>query len=489
MRDGDEYVVNGQKVWTTVAHLSKWGMLVARTNPDVPKHDGLSYFVLDMESPGVEVRPLYQITGEAEFNEVFFDDVRIPAENRLGKEGQGWRVAITTLMNERVAIGGGGSKKKGGGAISKLVELWKERDPASGSAAQNAILRDRVTRSWIEQELLRLTTARAASAAKAGNPGPEGSVAKLFQAESAKRMWEVAIDVLGPKGLSFEEGYELRQAAGMSDGVGGLREVPVPALARELDRGRHQRDHEEHPRRTRPRPARRSARRQGRGLEGRAAQLARASLGTRNAKRPRENRCRHSAKNTKRCARPSASSSPTDPTRQAVREQMASDTRLRRERLEADGRAGRAHGPDHPRGEHGGAGYGYRRARHRGMEEMGRALLCAPFLSTRRDGDQRAAPRRERRRAEGAAARHRRRLDPRDPRNRRSGLGHVAGVAMQAQPKDDGYTLDGTKQHVVDGGSADVILVAWPGRAPAIELFRVDADAAGPPEARFPSST
>jgi alkylation response protein AidB-like acyl-CoA dehydrogenase len=212
VRDGDEWVVNGQKVWTTVAHLSKWGMLVARTNPDVPKHDGLSYFVVDMKSPGVEVRPLYQITGEAEFNEVFFNDCRIPAENMLGKEGQGWRVAITTLMNERVAIGGGGSKKKGGGGIARLLDLWKARDARQGSAAETAILRDRVTRSWIEQELLRLTTERASLAAKTGNPGPEGSVGKLFQAESAKRMWEVAIDVLGSRGLAFEAGYDLRQA-------------------------------------------------------------------------------------------------------------------------------------------------------------------------------------------------------------------------------------------------------------------------------------
>ena len=211
VRDGDEWVVNGQKVWTTVAHLSKWGMLLARTDPDVPKHDGLSYFLLDMEAPGVEVRPLYQITGEAEFNEVFFTDVRIPHERMLGEEGQGWRVAITTLMNERVAIGGGGSKKKGGGGIAQILKLWKERAQGVHSAAQEAILRDRVTRSWIENELLRVTSQRARAAQKAGNPGPEGSVSKLAQAEIQKRMWELGIDVMGDTGLTFEAGYELRQ--------------------------------------------------------------------------------------------------------------------------------------------------------------------------------------------------------------------------------------------------------------------------------------
>ena len=221
-RDGDEWVVNGQKVWTTVAHLSKWGMLVARTNPDVPKHDGLSYFVVDMKSPGVEVRPLYQVTGEAEFNEVFFNDVRIPHANMLGKEGQGWRVAITTLMNERVAIGGGGSKRKGGGAIAQLTKLWQERKPGARSAAEEAILRDRVTQSYIDAELLRLTNQRARATQKLGNPGPEGSVGKLFQAESQKRMWETALDVLGTDGLSFEAGYELRQGGGGTDTVEGL---------------------------------------------------------------------------------------------------------------------------------------------------------------------------------------------------------------------------------------------------------------------------
>ena len=212
VRDGDDWVVNGQKVWTSVAHLSSWGMLIVRTNPDVPKHDGLSYFIIDMKTPGVTVRPLYQITGEAEFNEVFFDNARIPHGNMLGKEGQGWRVAITTLMNERVAIGGGGAKKKGAGAVSQLVKLWQGRKAGALSQTQEVLMRDRVTRSWMDNELLRITNQRARAAQKSGNPGPEGSVGKLAQAEINKRMWELAVDVLGAEGLSFEAGYELRQS-------------------------------------------------------------------------------------------------------------------------------------------------------------------------------------------------------------------------------------------------------------------------------------
>jgi alkylation response protein AidB-like acyl-CoA dehydrogenase len=210
VRDGDHWIVNGQKVWTSVAHLASWGMLLVRTNPDVSKHDGLSYFIVDMKSPGVTIRPLYQITGEAEFNEVFFDNVRIPHANMLGKEGQGWRVAITTLMNERVAIGGLGAKRKGAGSTA-LVQLWKERKPGARSPAEEVMLRDRVVRSWMDNELLRITTQRARAAQKQGNPGPEGSVGKLAQAEINKRMWEVAMAVLGPDALAFEAGYDLRQ--------------------------------------------------------------------------------------------------------------------------------------------------------------------------------------------------------------------------------------------------------------------------------------
>jgi alkylation response protein AidB-like acyl-CoA dehydrogenase len=211
VRDGDSWVVNGQKVWTTLAHISRWGMLVARTNPDVPKHDGLSYFILDMHSPGVEVRPLYQITGEAEFNEVFLNDVRIPHDRMLGKEGQGWQVAITTLMNERSALGGG-SGQRGGGPISVLLNLWKTR-ATDGSAAATAVMRDRITKLYIESELLRLTSQRAKTMQRSGNPGPEGSVGKLAQAELYKRIWECGLDVMGTEGLVYEPGYELRRPA------------------------------------------------------------------------------------------------------------------------------------------------------------------------------------------------------------------------------------------------------------------------------------
>ena len=130
-RDGDYWVANGQKVWTSLAHLSKWGMLLARSNPDAPKHSGMSYFLLDMHSPGVEVRPLHQITGEAEFNEVFLTDVKIPADRLMGKEGEGWKVAITTLMNERTAIGGAGAPRKGSGSVGVLINLWKARERAA----------------------------------------------------------------------------------------------------------------------------------------------------------------------------------------------------------------------------------------------------------------------------------------------------------------------------------------------------------------------
>jgi alkylation response protein AidB-like acyl-CoA dehydrogenase len=206
VRDGDEWIVNGQKVWTTLAHVSNWGLLLARTDADQPKHKGLSYFVVDMHAPGVDVRPLFQITGEAEFNEVFFTDARVPHSMMLGREGDGWNVAIATLMNERVALGGG-VKPRGSGPIELVVDLWRKR-PSQGTAL-DAPVRDRVTQLWIRAEVLRLTNLRARDAAKSGTPGPEGSVGKLMVAELNKDIGECALDLLGPQGTLLDAGYPM----------------------------------------------------------------------------------------------------------------------------------------------------------------------------------------------------------------------------------------------------------------------------------------
>jgi len=202
VRDGEEWVVNGQKVWTTVAHLAKWGMLVARTDPDLPKHQGMTYFLMDMESEGVEVRPLRQITGEAEFNEVYMTDVRISDSQRIGDRGDGWKVALTTLMNERVAIGGTAGSRNAG-PIGDLVAAWREH----GGTGDD---RDRVMKLWVEAEAARLTNVRAAENRSAGTPGPEGSTAKLVYAELNKRIYELVTELMGPAGMLYDT-YELVQ--------------------------------------------------------------------------------------------------------------------------------------------------------------------------------------------------------------------------------------------------------------------------------------
>jgi alkylation response protein AidB-like acyl-CoA dehydrogenase len=200
VRDGDEWVVNGQKVWTTLAHVAKWGMVVVRTDPDVPKHRGMSYFMVDMQSPGIEVRPLRQITGEAEFNEVYFDDVRIPHQNLIGDVGDGWRVALTTLMNERVMIGGS-VPPRSTGPIGLAMKMWAERGGDTAS-------RDRLTRLWIDAETARLTNARARANRDAGTPGPEESTSKLVFAELNKKIYEFAAELMGPEGMLFDS-YEM----------------------------------------------------------------------------------------------------------------------------------------------------------------------------------------------------------------------------------------------------------------------------------------
>ncbi len=197
VQDGDEWVVNGQKVWNTMAHVADWGMLVTRSNPDLPKHKGMTYFALDMHAPGVEVRPLRQITGEAEFNEVYLTDARVPDADRIGDIGEGWRVSLTTLMNERTAIGGGGAPKRGSGAIAALTAVWQGL-PAEQRTADR---RDAVMRLWIEAEALRLTNMRAGANRRAGNPGPEGSVAKLASAELNQAIFDTAITLKGASGM------------------------------------------------------------------------------------------------------------------------------------------------------------------------------------------------------------------------------------------------------------------------------------------------
>ena len=199
--DGEEWIVNGQKVWTTLAHLSRWGMLVARTDPEAPKHKGMTYFVVDMHAPGVEVKPLYQITGEAEFNEVFFTDTRIPDAERLSEVGDGWRVVLTTLMNERVAIGGG-IPPRGGGFIGEAVKVWKDR---GGDGAQ----RDRMMQLWTAAEVLRLTNIRASQLRSVGNPGPEGSIGKVMSAKLNKSISEFTVELLGAEGMLKPDGYPM----------------------------------------------------------------------------------------------------------------------------------------------------------------------------------------------------------------------------------------------------------------------------------------
>jgi alkylation response protein AidB-like acyl-CoA dehydrogenase len=228
VRDGDEWVVNGQKVWTTLAHLSRWGMLVARTDPEQPKHRGMTYFVVDMQAPGVEVRPLRQITGEAEFNEVYFTDVRIPDGERLGDVGQGWAVSLTTLMNERVSIGGA-IQPKGSGPIGEAVKIWKAKghdDPA---------LKDELMRMWTEAEVNRLTNIRASQMRAVGTPGPEGSTAKLAFAELNKRVYELCLTLMGPEGMLYGSYEMIRPETAM--GADSLQKAFLRARANSIEGG------------------------------------------------------------------------------------------------------------------------------------------------------------------------------------------------------------------------------------------------------------
>ncbi|MFD5512583.1 acyl-CoA dehydrogenase family protein [Streptomyces sp. NPDC127051] len=194
-----DWTVDGQKVWTSSAHTARWAILIARTDPALPKHQGITYFLCDMHAPGVEVRPLRQITGEAEFNEVFLTGVRIPDSHRLGAVGQGWEVARTTLMNERVSIGGMRIPREGG-MIASVAAAWRERPELRTHA-----LHQRLLQLWVQAEVARLTGERLRQQLAAGQPGPEGSGMKLTFARLNQEISGLEVELLGEEGLLYED--------------------------------------------------------------------------------------------------------------------------------------------------------------------------------------------------------------------------------------------------------------------------------------------
>ncbi len=196
-RDGDVYVVNGQKIWTSLAENAKFGILIARTNSNVAKYVGISYFIIPMDLPGIEVRPIRNMTGGAGFNEVFFTDVRVPAENLIGEENRGWGMAKTTLANERVSLSTGGGLQWGYGPSAKdLVALVRDR-----GGAPNAVLRQRLVGAFIEGEILRYHKLQLISAQVNKQPGPDASLRKALADPHGKRVFNLAKDLMGAYGM------------------------------------------------------------------------------------------------------------------------------------------------------------------------------------------------------------------------------------------------------------------------------------------------
>jgi alkylation response protein AidB-like acyl-CoA dehydrogenase len=235
VKDGDEWIVNGQKVWTTLAHVSSFGTLVARHDPDAGKHAGLTHFVVDMNAPGVEVRPLRQITGDAEFNEVYFTDVRIPDSERLGEVGEGWKVAITTLMNERVSIGGAIPPRESG-PIAIAKKMWQEHRAAKDGDAEDGAVKDELMKLWVRAEVSRLTNIRASQMRKLGDPGPEGSVAKLAMAELNKDILSFAVDCMGAEGMLYGS-YEMDRSASVGMFGGSTQQSFLRSRANSIEGG------------------------------------------------------------------------------------------------------------------------------------------------------------------------------------------------------------------------------------------------------------
>jgi alkylation response protein AidB-like acyl-CoA dehydrogenase len=220
-RENGGWRVSGQKVWTTFAHEAKWCMLLARSDTDAPKHKGLTYFICDMEQDGVEVRPLRQITGEAEFNEIFFEDAYVPDENVVGGEGNGWNVAITTLMHERAGIGAASAvalRRE----LDQLIDVLREN-----GAARDPVIRQRIAEIKIGSEALRLGALRALTETmKTGIPGPEGSIAKWEWADLNQALTELATEALGPDALARDSEWSYRFLRARANSIeGGTTEV------------------------------------------------------------------------------------------------------------------------------------------------------------------------------------------------------------------------------------------------------------------------
>jgi len=198
VRDGREWVVDGQKVWTSLAHTSDWMMLLARTDPDAPRHKGITYFLLDMHLPGVTVKPLRQITGDAEFNEVFFDGVRVHDSQVLGGVNNGWAVGMTTLMYERLALGFG-LQMRLRIALDGLIEMARRAEKAGHAVTKDPVLRQKIAQLWIDTECLKYTGARAITRLLKGEmPGPEASTGKMGWVETHQRLQELAMEIQGP---------------------------------------------------------------------------------------------------------------------------------------------------------------------------------------------------------------------------------------------------------------------------------------------------
>ena len=221
VKSNGEWVVTGQKVWTTYAHEAKWCMLVARTDPDVPKHKGLTYFLMDMEQDAVQVRPLRQITGESEFNEIFMEEARIPDENVVGDVGNGWAVAITTLMHERAGLGFGSAIALKI-ALGELMEEIRER-----GLDEDPVIRQRIGQLYIEAECLRLNASRGLTQImKTGVPGPEGSLVKWQWSDSNQTLTELAMDVRGGEAPVVDDHWTYRFLRARANSIeGGTTEI------------------------------------------------------------------------------------------------------------------------------------------------------------------------------------------------------------------------------------------------------------------------